>query len=159
MRKFHQILLIPALWLIACNSVTEEIPNVPQSVIDQSLEYFDGVVMETSLENEEGQEAWEVKIENVSGALVKFYWTTLNPVLLKMEGTTGPYTYDIWPDDDLINFSAAKAVAIAAVKNDALERWELAEEDDFIGIWVYTFYIGSQQVYVDAVSGDVLEID
>lgn len=156
---YLSIYLVISLFVISCDSSDENNPEVPQDVIDNSLDLFDGEVIEKKLEEEEGSVAWEVKIQNNEGSIVKFYWTINGLALLKIEGQTGPFEYNILPGNNLINFSTAKTVAFAAIKNDALIRWELSQEDEFINTWVYTFEIGSQKVYIDAENGNVLQTD
>lgn len=160
MFKLHYISLFIALVLTsACDSSDEANPEVPQIIIDQSLAFFDGNVIESGIVEEEGQETWEVKIENTEGSVVKFYWTVAGQGLLKMAGDQGPFDYDIWPGEGFINFSTAKTVAIGGVKNDTVRSWELAQEDEFNDMWVYSFEIDVQQVYVDAENGNILQID
>ena len=149
--------------MFSCNQSTENKPDVPQSAIDKSLNLFDGEVIEKELETEEGVDSWEVKIEDTNGSVVKFYWAVSNEALVKMESEKGPFDYEIVPGMGLINYSAAKTFAIAAVKNNAIVGWKLQKEDSFINKWVYTFEMnksgGTTKVYVDAQNGDVLQID
>jgi uncharacterized membrane protein YkoI len=64
---------------------------------------------------------------------------------------------------NLINFSTAKTFAISALKNDAITKWELEQNENFIDQWVYIFEMDNdgdtQKVYVDATNGDILQID
>jgi hypothetical protein len=148
---------------ISCNK-EETPPEVPQEVINESLSLFDGDVIEKNQEMEDGQTCWKVKIENPEGALVSFYWsTTINNDLTKILGSKGPFEYDLNPGMSLINLSTAKTFAIAAVKNDSILNWELERNEDFINNWVYEFEFetGSDtlKVYIDAMNGDVLQID
>ena len=161
---FISIFLITSLLFITCEQKdNENNPEVPQSVIDKSLDYFDGEVIEKKLEEEEGVEAWEIKIQNSNGSVVKFYWTVNREILLKMEGLVGPFDYDINPESDLINFSTAQTIAIGAVKNNVLEKWVLKQEEDFIDKWIYSFEFNNDnetvKVYIDAEKGDILETD
>jgi uncharacterized membrane protein YkoI len=127
------------------------------------LFFFDGEVVEKKLELEDGIEAWEIKIQNTDGAVVIFYWTVTPEILLKMQGDIGPFDYDITPGNNLINYSTARTVAIGAVKNDTIKKWELQQEEDFIDIWVYSFEFDdngdTSKVYIDAESGNILQID
>jgi len=160
MKNFYQSILLGLLSvLFSCTSGNEETLQVPQEIIDNSLEFFDGEVLETKMEQEEGLDAWEIKIQNQEGSIVSFYWTVAGSTLFKIDGQTGPFDYDLLPGNNLISFTTAKTPAFAAVKDDTLNRWELAQEDKFINKWVYTFEIGSQKVFVDAENGDILEID
>jgi len=149
--------------LNSCENKNEDAPEVPQSVVDKSLDLFSGEVIEKKIENEEGIDAWEIKIQNTSGSVVQFYWATSNQSLIKIEGTQEPFDYDLSPGSGLINFSVAKTFAVSAVKNNAVTKWELKQEDDFIDKWVYTFEIdddgATTKIYIDAENGDVLQID
>jgi uncharacterized membrane protein YkoI len=157
------ILIFSFLTLFSCNESSENKPDVPQSVIDKSLNLFEGEVVEKELETEDGVNSWEVKIEDSNGSVLKIYWSVSNEALVKMEGEKGPFDYEIVPGMGLINYSAAKTFAIAAVKNNAIIGWKLQKEDSFINKWVYTFEMeksgGTTKVYIDAENGDVLQTD
>ncbi len=165
MKNIHiSALIFFAILFVACEkSDNENTPEIPQDLIDKSLNYFDGVVIQENLKIEEGLESWEIKIQNSKGSIVNFCWTVINLSLLKIEGLTGPFDYEIQPERNLINFSTAKTVAMGALKNEAIEKWELEQEEDFIDKWIYTFEFhddgGSRKVYIDAKSGDILQID
>lgn len=160
---FFLIIILSFITLFSCNKSSENVPDVPQSVIDKSLNLFDGEVIEKELETENGVDSWEVKIEDTNGSVLKFYWAVSNEALVKMEGDKGPFDYEIVPGMGLINYSLAKTFAIAIVKNNAIARWKLQKEDSFINKWVYTFEMeksaGTTKVYVDAQNGDILQID
>ena len=158
------ILLFTSLLFASCEQTdNENNPEVPQSLIDRTLDYFDGEVLEKKQEEEEGVKSWKIKIKNSNGSIVNFYWTFVGDFLLKMEGQVAPFEYDIHPGNNLINFSTAKTIAIGAVKNDGLIKWELEQEEDFIGNWIYTFEFDddgdSISVYIDAENGNILQTD
>jgi hypothetical protein len=165
MNSFNHFVYFIFIWLFlaACNDSSETTPEVPADVINSSLAIFDGDVIEKSEDIEEGVEYWEVKIRNSDGSVVEFYWTKNNMELLKIEGTQGPYDYALNPGLGLINFTTASTQAISAVKNNNILQWELEQNDDFIGKWVYDFDFDTggdvTEVYIDASNGDVLEID
>lgn len=152
-----------ALFMAACSDSSETIPEVPDDVITNSLAIFDGDVIEKSQDIEQGVESWEVKIRDSNGSVVQFYWAKNNMELLKIEGTQGPYDYALNPGLGIINYASARTEAISAVKNDTILEWELVQNDDFIGKWVYEFDfdIGGNvtEVYIDGSNGDVLEIN
>ena len=138
-------------------------PEPPQSVIDQSLDYFDGEVIKKSAEVEDGIEVWEVKIKNDNGAVVKFHFRRSYDSLYEMTGESGPFDYEIVPGNNLINFQAAFTIAKGGVKNDSLTGWRLKKSSKFKDIWVYEFEFDingkGAKVYVDAASGNILQID
>lgn len=157
------VFLFVSILFIGCDTTNETPLEVPQRIIDKSISLFDGEIIEKNLEIEDGIEAWEVKIQNSDGSVVVFYWKVNPEILLKMKGETGPFGYDINPGNNLINFSTARTVAIGAVKNYTIKNWELQQEEDFIDIWVYSFEFDdngdTSKVYIDAESGNILQID
>lgn len=165
MRKIILPLLISILLAnVSCTETSSSNPETPQEIIDKSLALFNGKVIEQTLGREEGVNSWEIKIANENGAEVKFYWSTNGQILIKMEGLSGPFDYDIMPDNGLINFSTASKFAKGAVKNESIIKWKLKQEEEFIGNWVYTFEFdvktaGSTNVFIDASNGDILEIN
>ena len=158
MRSLYYLSLV-VISMMACDSTNDTKPQLPQLILDQSLEIFSGTIINSGLEEEEGSEFWEIKIENDEGAIVNFYWTVVGQELRKIEGDQGPFNYDLWPGDRFINFSTAKTVAIGGVKNSNITSWELAQEEEFNDLWVYTFRFDLQKVYVDAENGNILQID
>ncbi len=147
----------------SCNKESDTTPDIPQQIIDNSTSMFEGSVIEKELDNEEGIEAWEIKIQNTNSSTVKFYWAVSNQALVKIEGDQGPFDYELNPGMNLINFSTAKTFAISALKNDAITKWELEQNDNFLDQWVYIFEMDDDgetvKVYVDATNGDILQID
>lgn len=148
---------------ISCEQKNDPNPEVPQSVIDKTLTYFEGEVIEKDFEDEDGVDAWIIKIQNTQGAIVKFYWTSIEHILLKIEGQSVPFDYEIMPGNSLVNYSSAKTIAIGAVKNENISGWELEKNEDFIGNWVYAFKFDDDGqtvfVFIDALNGNILEID
>jgi uncharacterized membrane protein YkoI len=160
---FISIILFSFITFFSCDKSSESKPEVPQSVIDKTMDLFDGTVIDKEIEDEDLIDIWEVKIQDANGSSVRFYWTVTNETLVKIEGDQGPFDYEIVPGMGLINYGAAKTFAIAAVKNNAITGWKLQREDSFINKWVYTFAMeksgGTTKVYLDAQNGDVLQID
>lgn len=160
MKNILGILVIISV-LLACENNKEVNPEVPEGFINNSLEIFSGSVIERKSELEDGIDAWEIKVENEQGSVVKFYWAKVGQDLIKIVGQTAPFDYNINPGLSLINLNTAMTVAISAVKNDNLSRWILDKDDDFSGKWIYSFEFDeiSRTVIVDALNGDILEID
>ena len=165
MKKFFILVFINLVLVFnSCNqSDNESNPEAPEDLLNKSLAYFDGEVIQKKIEIEEGVEVWIITIQNNNGSKVKFYWTVNNGSLVKIEGATGPFDYEIQLGQDLINFSTAQTVAVSAIKNDSIEKWRLKQEEDFIDKWIFTFEFnddgGAQKVYIDAEVGDILQID
>jgi uncharacterized membrane protein YkoI len=155
--------IIIIIFLSSCSEENKPLPEVPEDIINESLTLFDGEVIEKKQVIEDGINAWEVKIENSNGAIVKFYWSTTGNSLIKIEGIQSPFDYELNPGMNLINYSTSKTFAISAVKNSSILNWELEKNQSFIGKWVYEFEFekGSetQKVYIDAANGDVLQVD
>ncbi len=161
MRNYIPVIaLIGAFAFSSCSEEQNDVNPVPQSIINLSLDLFDGEVLQKKQEEEDGVKAWEVEIRNSQGSVVVLYWTVNQETLLKLKGDIGPFDYDVQPGNQLVNFSTAQTVAVGAIKNSALVKWELAQDEDFIGDWVYSFeFDGAKKVYVNAKSGDVLQVD
>lgn len=160
MKKILGILVILA-FLIACEKNKEVSPEVPEGVINKTLEIFNGSVVEQKSELEDGVDAWEIKVENENGSIVKIYWSKIGQDLIKIVGQTAPYDYNISPGENLINLNTAMTIAISAVKHDNVNRWKLEKDDDFLEKWIYSFEFDeiSRTVLIDALNGDILEID
>ena len=60
MKKIGGIIL-GLLVLMSCEQQNEMSLDVPQDVIDKSLDLFDGAIIEKVSETEDGLEMWEVK--------------------------------------------------------------------------------------------------
>lgn len=147
--------------LVACEKSNETDLDVPESAINKSLEMFNGSIIERRSEIEDGIEAWAIKIENENRSVVKFYWSKNGLALIKIDGQEAPFDYDINPGENLINLSTAMTIAKSVVKNENVNRWKLKQEDEFIGKWIYSFEFEeiSRNVFMDALNGDILEID
>ena len=57
--------------------------NVPQKVISNSTQLFNGEITETSTSNLDGIDVWKVTLENQSGAVVTFYWHRKNNMIFR----------------------------------------------------------------------------
>ncbi len=163
MKTLLNILTIMVLLMVtSCGDTQNEpSPEPPQNIIDKSLSYFDGDVIEKYQDTEDGVAVWKVKIRNSKGSVLKFYWRVSDGSLYEMEGETGPFDYEVVPGNNLINFQAALTIAKGSVKNDNLQGWYLKKESRFKDIWVYEFEFDINgndiKVYIDAASGNVLE--
>ena len=158
MKRKVFFLVVSIVW-ISCENSDNVNPEVPQDVIDKSLELFNGNVIEQESSRENGIESWQIKVENQNGSIVKFYWTKSGQTLIRIEGINSPFNYNINPGNNLINFSTAQTVAKSAVKNDVVSKWKLEQDEDFLGNWIYSFQFDdiSITVVVDATNGDILE--
>ena len=94
-----------------------------QDAIDKALDLFPGTVREVEHEREEGIDAWKVDIINDKGAEVEIYCRKDNGKLLRIDGESGPFDYNIEPPSPLISFEKAKEIGDAEV-NDVPGRME-----------------------------------
>ena len=132
--------------------------NVPQKVIENSLQLFNGEIAETSTSNLDGVDVWKVKLENQSGALLTFYWQRKNNMIFRIIGEQGPFDYELKPPLNTLVFSTAKFLAFESYSKEQLESWQLLRDGQHNLKWVYHFYIRGQQqpISINAVSGDML---
>ncbi|MDZ7605545.1 MAG: PepSY domain-containing protein [Cyclobacteriaceae bacterium] len=164
MRKIVICLFLSvSAFIYSCTNTEEPALTAPTNIQDKSTDMFAGQVIESKKEMEDGIEVWEVKVQNANGAIVRFYWRVDSGVLYEIDGQEVPFNYEVTPGNGLITYSAAKTQAIAALKNDDLLRWQLEKESDFANKWIYRFEFDDDgstiRVFVDASTGDVLEID
>jgi len=164
MKKFNlQIATLLLLVQFSCQKKGDPSPVAPLEIQDKSTAMFNGEVVETDSETEDSIELWEVKVKNAENEVVKFYWRKDTGQLHEIDGQEAPFVYEVTPGMGLITYSAAKTQAIAALKNDKLLRWQLQKESDFANAWVYRFEFDDdgteKRVYVDATTGNILEID
>lgn len=66
-------------------------------------------------------------------AEVKVYCSQENGALLRTDGETPPFDYNIDPENSLIDFNQAKTIAEAQVAED-LEYWSLRVENKYDNI-------------------------
>ena len=156
---------MPLLALVGCNKSDKNGLEVPNIIIDKSLDIFEGLVQSQEVDRENSEDLWKVRIRSVSGAIVEFYWYQTDDSLYRIDGLSGPYddNYDIFPGNGLYNFKSAKFAATSQLKNNDLLDWRLRIEDSFNDLWIYSLTYnengGKITAYVNAKNGEVLEID
>jgi len=158
--------LIKALWaftmmaivIAGCSDDDTEVMQAPQSAIDKALLLISGTVTETETEIEDGIAAWKVDITTAQGSEVEVYCRQDNGALLRIDGESAPFDYNITPGMGLIDFSQAKAIADGEVA-ESLVFWRLRTEDSFNDIWVYTMEYTQSKVSLNATDGSVLDIE
>jgi len=125
--------------------------QVPTNIVSQALAILNGTVIYTDYDDDD----YEIYIETSSGAVVEFDYE--DNELEEMEGERGPFDYD-FTVDGLISFSEALNTALNEVDGTLVE-WDLDLDDDLY----FTFDIlldgKTYEVAIDAVSGQVLEVD
>lgn len=102
---------------------------------------------------------WKVKAQLASGARLEFELLQSNGLVVTIEGTTGPFDYDLTPGNGLVTFAAARTAALAAQAGTVVQ-WELELEEQ--NKWEYEFYVRDAQgalweIELDAATGRVLE--
>ena len=153
--------MMTAVLLTAMISCDKNDGDPIDDAIKKSKQYFDGEVVKTEREKDDGE--WVIKITmlNSKGAVVEFEFLEKNIELRDAQGEKGPFDYDVNFDSGLMNFQDAKSIADKEYGNDELQEWELDEKSDFNNKWVYEFDYqhGDMEIYIDAKTGDVLGND
>lgn len=152
------LILFLLLAVTSCSEDDDNLMQAPDAVTNKALALISGTVIETEPELEEGVEAWKVEIRTENGAEVEVYCRQDNNALLRIDGETGPFDYNITPGNGLISFSQAQAGA-AGVASGTLVEWQLRVEDKYNNVWVYTLEYTQNKVYINAVDGSVLEVE
>lgn len=150
------LLLIAAT--AGCSDDDDSSMQAPESAVNKALSFISGTIIESEPEMEEGVAAWKVEIRTPEGAEVEVYCRQDNGDLLRIDGDTGPFDYNIDPGNGLIDFSQAQMIA-EAVAIGSLSEWRLRREDKYNNTWVYLLEYTSNKVYVSADDGSVLDIE
>ena len=83
-------------------------------------------------------------------------------ILLQIEGTRGPFDYDISPGNNLINLSTARTIAMVQAHETNMIHWILRQNTyNSNDNWVYVFEFEKEasisvKVFVDASNGNIL---
>jgi uncharacterized membrane protein YkoI len=125
--------------------------NVPTDVVSQALAILNGTVIYTDSDDDD----YEIYIETSSGAVVEFYYE--DNKLEEMEGEKGPFDYD-FRVDGFISFAEALGIALNQV-DGTLAEWDLDVDDDHYFEFDVNLNGKRYEVEIDAISGDVLEVD
>jgi len=80
--------------------------------------------------------------------------------MVEMKGTSPSFEYEVQPGMNLIDYSAAKSIALNT-RNGEIQLWKL-EKDESDSRWEYRFFILSSgqelEIRIDAATGVVLRI-
>ena len=156
--KTYLLLLMMTMIFVNCSNDDEGTFQVPESAVNKALALVPGTVTESESEIEDGVAAWKVEITTQQGAEVEVYCRQDNDELLRIDGESGPFDYNIVPGNGLIDFNQAKAIAAGETAED-LENWQLRPEDKYNNQWVYTLDFDDTKVYINAVDGTVLDVE
>ena len=124
---------------------------------EKALSLFSGTVREIQRELEEGVPTWKVDIRGNGGAEVEIYLRESDGSVFRIDGESGPFSYNIAPGHDLVGFAKAKQMADARV-NESLEEWRLRKDDSYNNQWVYEMKYDKAEVIVRATDAKVLEV-
>jgi uncharacterized membrane protein YkoI len=157
--KIYLLLLMMTMIVVNCsNDDDEDALQAPESAVNKALALIPGTVTESEPEIEEGVSAWKVDITTQQGAEVEVYCRQDNNDLLRIDGESGPFDYNIAPGNGLIDFNQAKTIADGETDED-LGSWQLRMEDKYNNQWVYTLEHTTTRVYINAVDGTVLDVE
>ena len=158
--KMRQISIV-LLCTLLCSCNEQDLfnsGNVPQAVIDNSTQLFDGNVVEKTTSNLEGVDVWKVRLEKNSGAVLTLYWQRKSNIIYRIIGERGPFNYELKPPLNILNLSTAKFLAFESYSKETLDSWQLLRDGNHNLKWVYRFYIRGQEdpISINATSGDLL---
>ncbi len=164
----NQIIAVLTMFLIvvsaqACkdNSTDSSTELHSEQLLIQKSASMSGGIPVDSRKYNDGLPKFEVKIDMPGdGGIVKFEYHLTNGALREIQGLTPSFDYEIVPEMGLINYSAAKSIALNA-KSGAVTFWKL-QKDESDNIWQYRFDILSAgtewEVRINAVNGNVLRV-
>jgi uncharacterized membrane protein YkoI len=148
------------------NACTEDVNNFNSSsitetqAIQKAKETNPGTVTRTESTTHNGINVWEVYMITESGGQLKIKYSVDDGTMVEMKGTSPSFEYEVQPGMNLIDYSAAKNVALNT-KTGIIQEWKL-KRDESNNRWEYRFFIlsGGQEweIRIDAVTGVVLRI-
>lgn len=119
---------------------------------------FNGaVILEIETDTERGLAVWEIKLKMPGGGILEVYFVQELGEILKIEGKSGPFDYEVSPGGDFISLTTAIASA-KSFKDGDVVKWELELEEN--NQWEYEIHIenGSErfEVEVNAFTGELI---
>ncbi len=132
--------------------------DAPQSVMDKVQAIVDGTAVSSEAELENGVSAWKLEVVTSGGAEVEIYYRQDDLSLIRIDGENGPFNYNAFPGNGLIDFAQALSVGAGQTPED-LSAWRLRREDRYDSSWVYSLDYQTTRVMVDAKDGMVLEVE
>ena len=155
--KVYALTIVGMLGMMSCSDDDSPI-QAPDSAVNKALALIPGTVVDSEPETEEGIAAWKVEIRTDQGAEVEVYCRQDNGALLRIDGESDPFDYNIDPGNSLVDFDQAKAIGSGVTSEDLVE-WRLRIEDKYNNIWVYRLEYAQSTVFISAVDGSVLEVE
>jgi uncharacterized membrane protein YkoI len=165
--KVHLIAVLAILFLVftaqACKDNSTDPSNTlqsEQSLVKKSTSMSGGTFIESG-KFDDGSPKFEVKIDMPGdGGIVKFEYQMSNGEIREIQGLTPSFDYEIVPEMGLINYSAARSIALIA-KSGTVTFWKL-QKDESDNMWQYRFDIHSGrtdwEVRISASNGNVLRV-
>jgi uncharacterized membrane protein YkoI len=164
MYKLSSIVLSVIL-LITLNTACSEDVNSSNSeslitetqAVQKAQKTNPGTVTKTELTTHNGVKVWEVYMITLSGGELKIKYRVDDGTMVEMKGTSPSFEYEVQPGMNLIEYSAAKSIALNT-RNGEIQLWKL-EKDESDNRWEYRFFISPEwEIRINAVTGVVLRI-
>lgn len=155
----YSLVLSGVILLTACqdNSTTAPSAGGQSDVLSKTTTMTNGTGSIVSTIKNDDTQHWEVRVDMTGdGGIVKFEYQLNSNELREVKGLSASFEYEIEPGNGLINYSAAKSIALGAVNGNIIE-WKL-EKDESDNNWQYRFYISNSEVRINAANGNILRI-
>lgn len=153
------VFILGTILLTACqeNSATAPTVGGQDDVIAKTTAMTNGNGQVVSTIKNDDTQHWEVRVDMPGdGGIVKFEYKLNSNELREVKGLTSSFDYEIEPGNGMINYSAAKEIALGAV-NGNINEWKL-EKDESDNIWQYRFFISNSEVRINAETGTIIRI-
>ena len=145
------------------NACSEDVNNSNNSsitetqAIQKAKQTNPGTVTKTELTTHNGVKVWEVYMITSSGGELKIKYYVDDGTMVEMKGTSPSFEYEVRPGMNLIDYSAAKSIALNT-QNGEMQLWKL-EKDESDNRWEYRFFISPEaEIRINATTGVVLRI-
>ncbi len=145
--------------LAACSesSTTAPTSGGQDDVIAKTTAMTNGSGSVISTVKNDDTQHWEVRVDMPGdGGIVKFEYQLNSNELREVKGLSSSFEYEIEPGNGLINYSSAKGIALGAVIG-IISEWKL-EKDVSDNNWQYRFQIGSSEVRINAINGNIIRV-
>ena len=145
--------------LAACSesSTTAPTSGGQDDVIAKTTAMTNGSGSVISTVKNDDTQHWEVRVDMPGdGGIVKFEYQLNSNELREVKGLSSSFEYEIEPGNGLINYSSAKSIALGTVIG-SISEWKL-EKDVSDNNWQYRFQIGSSEVRINAINGNIIRV-
>jgi len=139
------------------NSSNSESQISDTQAIQKAQQTNPGTVTKTELTTHNGVKVWEVYMTTSSGGELKIKYRVDDGTMVEMKGTSPSFEYEVRPGMNLIDYSAAKSIALNT-RNGEIQLWKL-EKDESDNRWEYRFFLSPEgEIRINATTGVVLRI-